>query len=180
MIAISNVLVATDFSTGADVALEYGRAFARTFGARLHVMHVVEDVTMQLVMIGASGPLAPIEIQRDLEAAARTKLEASVREDDRRELRAVPVVRTGSNAAQAIVSYAGHADIDLIILGTHGRGGVAHLLLGSVAERVVRTAPCPVLTVRDPEREFLKPDALQRTESEPAPSGSTRRKDRRG
>jgi nucleotide-binding universal stress UspA family protein len=61
-----------------------------------------------------------------------------------------------SNApATAIVEYANEEGVDLIVLGTHGRGAVAHLLVGSVAERVVRTAPCPVLTVRHPEHEFV-------------------------
>jgi nucleotide-binding universal stress UspA family protein len=62
--------------------------------------------------------------------------------------------------ASTIVEYARQEGIDLIVTGTHGRGGVAHLLMGSVAERVVRTAPCPVLTVRHPEHEFVIPDAL--------------------
>jgi nucleotide-binding universal stress UspA family protein len=62
--------------------------------------------------------------------------------------------------ANTIVNYDGEERIDLIVMGTHGRTGVSHLLMGSVAERVVRTAPCPVLTVRNPEREFIAPDAL--------------------
>ena len=67
---------------------------------------------------------------------------------------------TSNAPALAIVEYAKGSDINLIVIGTHGRGGMAHLLLGSVAERVVRSAPCPVLTVRHPEREFVLPDAL--------------------
>ena len=67
---------------------------------------------------------------------------------------------TAISPAAAIVDYARREQIDLIVMGTHGRGGVAHLLMGSVAERVVRTAPCPVLTVRHPEHEFVLPDAL--------------------
>ena len=67
---------------------------------------------------------------------------------------------TSNAPAAAIVDYAKDKRIDLIVAGTHGRGGVARLLLGSVTERVVRTAPCPVLTVRHPEHEFVIPDAL--------------------
>jgi nucleotide-binding universal stress UspA family protein len=65
---------------------------------------------------------------------------------------------TAGSPAAAIVEYATGHDIDLLVLGTHGRGALSHLLMGSVAERVVRMAPCPVLTVRDPEREFVVPD----------------------
>ena len=60
-----------------------------------------------------------------------------------------------------IADYAEESDVDLIVMGTHGRGLLAHVFMGSVAERVVRIAPCPVLTVRNPEHEFVFPDALQ-------------------
>jgi nucleotide-binding universal stress UspA family protein len=73
------------------------------------------------------------------------------------------VIVTSNSPARSIVAYAKDAQIDLIVLGTHGRGGVAHLFMGSVAERVVRTAPCPVLTVRQPEREPKSPEAMQAT-----------------
>ena len=66
----------------------------------------------------------------------------------------------GVAPAVAIADYARQHGIDLIVMGTHGRGAVAHVLLGNVAERVVRTAPCPVLTVRNQEHEFVLPDAL--------------------
>ena len=67
---------------------------------------------------------------------------------------------TSSRAAETIVQYARDHAVDLIVMGTHGRRALAHVLMGSVAERVVRMAPCPVLTVRHPEREFVAPDAL--------------------
>jgi nucleotide-binding universal stress UspA family protein len=74
----------------------------------------------------------------------------------------LPEVQTtvivSSAPADAIAGYARDADIDLIVIGTHGRGGMAHFLSGSVAERVVRIAPCPVLTARHPEHEFVPPD----------------------
>ena len=75
-------------------------------------------------------------------------------------LHAKPVVLTALGTPEAIVEYAKTHNIDIIVMGTHGRRALAHLLMGSVAERVVRTAPCPVLTVRHPEREFIAPDAL--------------------
>jgi nucleotide-binding universal stress UspA family protein len=68
------------------------------------------------------------------------------------------IIVTSSAPAFAIVEFAKGSNVNLIVIGTHGRGGMAHLLLGSVAERVVRLPPCPVLTVRHPEREFVLPD----------------------
>jgi nucleotide-binding universal stress UspA family protein len=160
MITLKNVLVATDFGEASETALTYGRDVARTFGATLHVLHVVEDFAARAV----SAERYAVDfgdVERDLQDAARRQLDALVAEDDRRELGARAVLRKAATPAQAIVSYAQEAAIDLIVIGTHGRGGLAHVLMGSVAERVVRTAPCPVLTVRHPQHEFVIPDALQ-------------------
>jgi nucleotide-binding universal stress UspA family protein len=71
------------------------------------------------------------------------------------------VLETSDSPAEEIVKYAKAHTIDLIVMGTHGRGAVAHLLMGSVAEKVVRTAPCAVLTVRHPQHEFVVPDAAE-------------------
>ena len=71
------------------------------------------------------------------------------------------MIRTGNSTAFEIAGYAKHEGIDIIVIGTHGRGVMAHLLMGNVAEKVVRIAPCPVLTVRHPEHEFIQPDALR-------------------
>ena len=87
-----------------------------------------------------------------------------VSESDRRELHAVAVHRRCSNTARAIADYAREAAIDIIVIGATGRGTVDRILMGSVAEKVLRLAPCPVLAVRTPEHEFLRPDALQTVE----------------
>jgi nucleotide-binding universal stress UspA family protein len=139
----------------------YARALARTFGATVHVLHVVDDLYLRL---GGEAYVATIpEVQQDLELRGRQRLHELVIDNDPVPLPTKPVVITSSAPALAIVDYAADAHIDLIVVGTHGRGAVAHLLLGSVAERVVRTAPCPVLTVRAPEHEFVTPDALVTT-----------------
>ena len=156
MIALKNIVVATDFSESAAVALAYGRELARTFNARLHLVHVVEDVMMRY---SPEASFAVPELQKNLETKAWRDVRGLITEDDRT-LTVVPVVETGINIAHAIVDYAKANAIDLIITGTHGRGPIKHLLMGSVAERVVRTAPCPVLTVHATERDFLAPDAL--------------------
>ena len=159
MIRLEHILVATDFGEASENALNYGRSLARTFGGRLRVLHVAQNALM------FAGPEAVgvdiVAVQAKIDAAAAQQLQAVIGDDDRRELQAVPVIRNGNTPACEIVSYAKEANIDLIVMGTHGRGAMAHLFMGSVAERVIRTAPCPVLTVRHPEHEFLFPDALQ-------------------
>ena len=157
MIVLKNILVATDFSESAAVALAYGRDLARTFNARLHLAHLVEDVMMRY---GPEVSFAVPELQRNLEERSWRDLRALITEDDRN---VVPVVQTCVNIPNAIVDYAKTNSIDLVITGTHGRGPIKHLLMGSVAERVVRTAPCPVLTVHAKERDFIAPDALVAT-----------------
>lgn len=157
MVALKNILVATDFSEPSGVALAYGRDLARSYDARLHVLHVVEDVLMRYSPeVGFSLP----QMQADLEKAATRDLDKLLTDDDRRTLNVVPVVQTGVNIADAVSRYAKENAIDLIVTGTHGRGAVKHFLMGSVAERVVRYAPCPVLTVREHERDFIAPDAM--------------------
>lgn len=157
MIALKNILVATDFSEPAAVALNYGRDLARTFKARLHVLHVVDDVLLHYSPeVGLIGQ----DLQKDLEKIATRDLEALITDDDRRTLELTSVVQSNVGAASGIVDYARTHAIDLIITGTHGRGAVKHLLMGSVAERVVRIAPCPVLTVHEKERDFIAPDAM--------------------
>jgi nucleotide-binding universal stress UspA family protein len=161
MIALKRILVPTDFDEAADAALDYARALARAFGASLTVLHVADDA--MLANVGVEGYIVYPEAQRALEESARVQLAALVREDDRRELRAEAVLCTSRTTALTIVEYARDHQFDLIVMGTHGRGAMAHLLMGSVAERVVRTAPCPVLTIKHPEHEFVVPDALVRS-----------------
>lgn len=156
MIAIRNILVATDFSEPSGMAMAYGRDLAKTHHARLHVLHAVEDVNLRSSIDG--GLLG--DLQGQLEASARRDLDALIRDEDRTAHHAVAVITRGVNPAESIIDYASANSIDLIVTGTHGRGGLQHLLMGSVAERVVRTAPCPVLTVRAHERDFIVPDAI--------------------
>lgn len=158
MIKITNVLVATDFSDTSASALAYGREFARTFGATLHVLHVVDSALMWAGPESAGVDFA--QLQADLEADARKILERIVTGEDRAQLNAVTAVRVGSPPAVEIAGYAKAEGIDIILMGTHGRGMIGHLLMGNVAEKVVRIAPCPVLTVHHPEHEFILPDAL--------------------
>ena len=160
MITLKHVLVATDFGEASDAALSYGKAFARTFGCALHVLHVVDELASH-VMPPALSPVNLGDLQDDLEKEAWRQVDALVSAEDLLELHARTAVTTSSAPAQAILSYAERSDIDLIIVGTHGRTGLAHFFLGSVAQHVVRSAKCPVLTVRANQRDFVHPDALQ-------------------
>jgi universal stress protein A len=159
MIAIKNILVATDFGEAADNALGYGRELATKFGATLHVLHVAENVYITAFGAETYASFAP-DLQRDIEESAHRRLREAVIDSDGSGPRTVPVVMTSSSPAFAIVDYAREHKIDLVVMGTHGRTAVQHLLMGSVAERVVRLAPCPVLTVRSSERDFVHPDNL--------------------
>ena len=145
MIALKRILVATDFGEAANAALTYGRALARRFGATLHVLHIMENVFV--------GPLAPDPAV--LERSAVANVNGMLTAEDRRALSIHTITWMSTRPAAAIVVYARKNDIDLIVLGTNGRNGMAHVVMGSVAEKVVRTAPCPVLTVRHPQREFI-------------------------
>ena len=159
MIKLKNILVATDFSEPSDSALEYGRALALNFAARLHVLHVVEIPTLSA---GTDGAAFDFGLMREsLEEDARLKLGDLLGPDVGQPPAVTTAVRTAPSPAMVIADYARESNIDLIVMGTHGRGLLGHIFMGSVAERVVRIAPCPVLTLRNPEHEFVFPDALQ-------------------
>jgi len=164
MIVLKQVLVATDFEPASDAALAYGRALARSFGASLHVLHVAANQFLR------PSPTDPSVIK----AAYLRSLDSRLTADDRaRDARAV--LEVSDETADTIVEYARAEGIDLIVMGTHGRTALAQWLVGSVAERVVRTAPCPVLTVRHPERDFVVPDSSERREGHDSPQTDSRR-----
>jgi nucleotide-binding universal stress UspA family protein len=143
---ITKILVPLDFSTTSDAALDFARTVARSFGASLHLLHVFEDPVLATGFAEAYAPLPPDTRAALIDDAGR-QLANRLSGEDREQFRATTDVISGLSA-MAIVEYAQDHDIDLIVMGTHGRTGMAHLVIGSVAERVVRLAKCPVLTVR--------------------------------
>jgi universal stress protein A len=159
MITLNNILVATDFGEASDAALRYGRELAARFGATLHVLHVAENVAIATLGAETFAAMAP-GLQEDIEDNARKALNELLIDSDHSGPVMRPVVLTSSSPAFAIVDYARDHGIHLIVMGTNGRGALEHLLMGSVAERVVRLAGCPVLTVRRHERDFIHADAL--------------------
>ena len=156
MINLKTILVPSDFSECSDEALRYGLELARRFDARVHLLHVVQDpVTQPWAAEGFSVPL--FEVVEEWQRQAEERLKAAVADADRARVTIVSKVAT---PYAEILDYAAANQVDLIVMGTHGRGGVSHMLLGSIAERVVRRAPCPVLTVRRPQHGFVETEAL--------------------
>ena len=159
MDAFNRILVPVDFSAHSDLALRYATTMAERFGATVEALHVVEDPFVSGAWsTGAIAPNVP-ELLADLVRAARAKLDDMSAAAASKGLRLTTTVLTTvvtGEPADSISDYATTGKFDLIVMGTHGRRGLSHALLGSVAERVVRKAPCPVLTVRD-----MAPDARQ-------------------
>jgi nucleotide-binding universal stress UspA family protein len=145
------ILVPLDFAQTSDAALMYGRSLAKAFGAELHVLHVMEN---QFLRPSFKSPAA-------VEAGIANRVAERLSDEDRTTLRTVTAVRMSDEPSDEIVRYAEDEDIDLIVMGTHGRTNMARLLMGSVAEKVVRTARCPVMTLRHPEHEFVIPDQTE-------------------
>ena len=136
----ARILVPTDFSAPSDAALTYGRELAARFDAELHLMHVAENPFLRAVAMD----------RRALHDAAVRRLEERLTEAERQR-GSVAIVEQSDEPAHEILQYAESADVDLIVMGTHGRTGLTRAVVGSVAEAVVRAASCPVLTVHSAE-----------------------------
>lgn len=154
MIHIKHILCPTDFSEHSVEAMKFACTLADKFDSALHVLHVLEVLPSATPMFGG-GLAIPTHTHESRQAVD----EALARLPD-------PTWKVGTNVVRAtadgapfveIIRYAKDQNIDLITLGTHGRSGLAHVLLGSVAERVVRKAPCPVLTIRPGDHKFEMP-----------------------
>jgi nucleotide-binding universal stress UspA family protein len=156
MIALKNILVPHDFSETSDAAMQYAIALARTFGAKVHILHVSEKAHVDM------ATEFPLGLDLSVEDAIREHLLRIMTTRDFRELNPSFEVRTGTPYVE-IVGYARDREMDLIVMGTHGRAAVAHAVMGSVAEKVVRHATVPVLTVRYPRRELVTSPATERT-----------------
>ena len=148
---INTILVPTDFSAASGRALEYARKLADAHGASLHLLHVIEDVFAGAAYLGmmAAPPEGYFE---QLDHRSRAGLESLLTEDQRRQYRAVFATRMGHAATEILAYVRDHGGIDLIVIATAGHGAVARLVMGSVTDKVVRAAPCPVLTVHPHDR----------------------------
>jgi nucleotide-binding universal stress UspA family protein len=154
VIAIEKILIPTDFSEYSRWATRYAVAFAKKFKARLYVMHVFEEVVFSVAPDGYSPSVS--DFHAALQRSERNNLDLVIEDLCKEGVDAEPVFKVG-RAYIDIVETAKDLDVDIIVLATHGRTGLSHLVFGSTAEKVVRLAPCPVLTVKHPEHEFIKP-----------------------
>ena len=155
MIQIKRILCPVDFSANAEHALQYALAFARTFDAELEILHAVEPIAYE---VGGDemGVQLAVQYLQEVEVAVTARLEELCAKAKRSHPKVSPHLAKGV-AFVEIVRRAKEGNVDLIVIGTHGRTGLAHALMGSVSEKVVRKAPCPVLTVKHPEHDFVMP-----------------------
>ncbi|MFY9255923.1 MAG: universal stress protein [Fuerstiella sp.] len=153
MMQVKNILVPTDFSDNAKAAVDYGCHMARQFKADLHLVSVVENLAnyaIEMEMVGTSAFAFDL-VEAEKQAMQRLEKLPKSAVDGFKVIRQTVV----SSPCQGITRYAKENEIDLIVISTHGRTGLTHFLMGSVAENVVRTAPCPVLTVRPEGHQFI-------------------------
>jgi nucleotide-binding universal stress UspA family protein len=154
MLAIRQILFPTDFSEHAEHAWPYALGLAQKFGAEVHLFHVLTPPPRVTEAYSVNfNPEKLLQAQRD---EATSLMDRQVQAAQDRGLIFHREVLVGVDFRE-IVDYARKHDIDLIVMATHGRTGLAHALLGSVAEKVVRKAPCPVLTIKHPAMKFAMP-----------------------
>lgn len=155
---ISKILLATDFSDDSVNAQRYAEELARKFSSEIIVLNV--DQPLAPVMVGELGPAFDVgtmnQLAEEQRLAAQRELDRVVTQMRDAGLKARSLLRVGSPFVE-IVRAAQTEAVELIVMGTHGRSGLSHVLVGSVAERVVQKAGCAVLTVRHPDRRFRHP-----------------------
>lgn len=159
MITLKRILHPTDFSDPSNHAARYAMELADRFDAEVHLFHCIASLgtTLPDMAVGLSTYVEDYgELVKQLKADAEQRMDSVLKHVGCPDRKVVRVTDEGSPFVQ-IIRYAKEHDIDLIVMGTHGRTGLSHMMMGSVAERVVRKAPCPVLTVPPKGHEFVMP-----------------------
>ena len=153
MISIRNILCPIDYSVYSEMALKYAIEFAEKYQAKLYLMHVLD-----IRVYDINNPeLYNINIvDEETIEKLRERLLRCVNEDTRGRISVEALIIQGVPFAE-IIKVSKEYGIDLIVIGTLGRTGLSHAIMGSVAEKIVRKAPCPVLTIRHPEHDFIMP-----------------------
>ena len=135
------ILAATDFSPFASRAVSYAHELAEQLAAELHVLHVARSISELAAEHGTSGRLSPDSTEEEGAEWLAGLL------GEQRNLERIEAVRVGQDIAESINHYARQNNIDIIVIATHGRTGLSHAVLGSIAEKVMRNSPCPVLAL---------------------------------
>lgn len=156
---ISKVLVPIDFSDYSKSALKYAVNFVKHFEAQLFLVYVVEPVIYPPDF--SMGQIAIPSVDLEMDKRAIDELNKLAEQEIPAEIKVKSIVKTGKPFIE-IIETASEENVDLIIIATHGHTGMEHILFGSTAEKVVRKAPCPVLTLREPIKGFLFKDELKK------------------
>ena len=146
MLNIQKILVPTDFSPASNLAVKYGKELAVMLDAKLTVLHVSDDPII-------FSKTTSDEYREEHIDKVKVELDQNLREV-LGDASAVKIAALCGSATTEIIDYAKKEDFDLVVMGSHGRSAMASMLLGNVAEHVVRHCPCPVTTVRSPEHDF--------------------------
>ena len=151
---IKTILFPTDFSNGARAAMDHALSLAKDYQAKLILLYVIQDISIAEWYIPST--LSVTDLVEDMQRSANaemdrwgTEVSAKAADVEKMVVRGVPFVE--------IIKTAKEKNVDMIVIGTHGRTGIDHMLFGSTAEKVVRKAPCPVLSVRIAGKEFTMP-----------------------
>jgi nucleotide-binding universal stress UspA family protein len=153
MVYLRNILVTTDLSDYSLAAIEHAASLGLLYSSKIYFLHVIDAPAASLLLHGID--VATPTTQRHSEEEAMRELESFVTAKVNPDIRLTPIVRCGT-PAEEIKRFAEEAAIDLVVMATHGRTGVKHIVLGSVAEKVVRISTVPVLTVKpQPIRENI-------------------------
>ena len=154
-IQIKSILMPTDFSEYSRYAMEYAISFAGQYKAKLYVLHVL--VSPHALVGYEAAPFVSYErLFADMKRSADEAMVRFVTDEMRKEVEVETAITQGAPFLE-ILKFAKEKETDLIVIATHGRTGLKHALFGSVAEKVVRKSPCPVLSIRHPEHEFVMP-----------------------
>lgn len=157
---INKVLVPIDFSDYSKSALKYAVNFAKSFNAEIILIYVVEPVIYPPDF--SMGQIAMPSINTEWDDRAKDELQKLAKSEIIGVVKAKTIIKTGKPFVE-IIETAKEENVDLIIIATHGRSGVEHILFGSTAEKVVRKAPCPVLTLREPIKGFDYKEGIKKS-----------------
>lgn len=148
MLNLSSIVLTTDLSENSEAAAPYAVALAEKFGASIHLVHVFEEYLYSSVVVEGSLAFDPIKWVDDIESSSKKRLETMAAELSRvNGVQVIPHYLRGEPVAQ-LLNFVNANAIGCIVMATHGRTGFPHLVFGSVAEKVIRMSPCPVLTVK--------------------------------